>query len=161
MQDSALANPSLAKTRWPNRPSSDRCPKSDPLRSRRAGGFRTPDFTASRIPPRVRRGQESNLPTSATTAARRCPSAIWRNCRWKQVPISISERYFQIAWLIGVVFIYIGELFARENVVFLRQELIQRRTLCQPECPLASVGQREQGALVVNAAYHRLRFWYQ
>ena len=61
--------------------------------------------------------------------------------------------------LIGVVFVFVGELFARENLVLLRQESFQRRTLRKPNGPLASVGEREQGALVVNAANHHLRFW--
>ena len=46
-------------------------------------------------------------------------------------------------WLIGVVFVFVGELFARENLVLLRQELIQRRTLRESDCPLASVGERK------------------
>jgi hypothetical protein len=62
-------------------------------------------------------------------------------------------------WLIGVVFVFVRELFARENLVLSRQELIQRRTLRESDCPLASVGEREEGALVVNSANHDLRFW--
>jgi hypothetical protein len=45
--------------------------------------------------------------------------------------------------LIGVIFVFVGELFARENFIFFRQELIQRRTLRETDCPLASVGERE------------------
>ena len=44
--------------------------------------------------------------------------------------------------LVGVVFILVGKLFARENLVLLRQELIQRRTLRESDCPLASLGER-------------------
>src|SRR5260221_5843297 len=63
--------------------------------------------------------------------------------------------------LIGVVFVFVGELFARENLVLLRQESFQRRTLRKSNGPLAGMGERKQGALVVNAADHRLRFWHR
>ena len=36
-------------------------------------------------------------------------------------------------WLIGVVFVFVGELFARENLVLSGQELIERRTLREPD----------------------------
>jgi hypothetical protein len=49
-------------------------------------------------------------------------------------------------WVIPVL---VGKLFARENLIFLRQELIERRALGQAGCPLASVGEREERAFVV------------
>src|SRR5262245_24474903 len=63
--------------------------------------------------------------------------------------------------LLGVIFVLVRELLPRENLVLLRQELIQRRTLGESQRPLAGVGEREQGALVVDAADHQLGFGHE
>src|SRR5580693_3537157 len=50
----------------------------------------------------------------------------------------------------GVVFVFVGELFARENFVLLRQEWFQRRTLRKSNGPLVGVGERGRKSQTPN-----------
>ena len=91
---------------------------------------------------------ENYVPFVTSTAAGRSDAHGLSTAIHEATPIEAvaAGLVLRSVWVIPVL---VGKLFAREDLIYLRQELIERRALVQSGCPLASVGEREERALVV------------